>query len=301
MTGVLDVPAMTWLNRIHPHPRLAGSHRSFSGWVEPLRVIYDHQLVMFFDAGYRLRIGEQDFDCPANSFIVIPPGILHTSSLQTGSHGTRCWVHLDWVFQKTKSGMPVHTYYPARGQKQFYHFAPAFMPNRILRGQIPAPTSAREIHRRLETRWNRGTDRERETCRGLLLELVLELFTPEPRRADPQPDARSLPSRARELLHKAATSPVNRTPAMDQILHDLGCSYEHACRTFRQAYGISPLAYMNSLRIERAKLLLTDTELPAGRIGREVGFDNPAYFSRMFRRHTGMSPGEYRKQDTGRQ
>ena len=285
---------MSWLNRIHPHPRIVGNHRSFTGWVEPLRVIYDHQLVMFFTASYRLRIDQQDFDCPPESFIVIPPGILHTSSLQAGSHGTRCWVHFDWSLQKQQPDMPVHTYYPAKGRKQFYHLAPGFLPQQVLHGKLPDPRTAQEIHRRLEARWNQDTFREQQTCRGLLLELLLEIFTPKPKHQDPLPGIQPLASRARQILHQAAYLPVNKTPTMDEILQELGCSYEHACRTFRRAYGISPLAYMNSLRIERAKLLLADTGLAIGRVAREVGFDNPAYFCRLFRKHTRMSPGEYR-------
>lgn len=66
-------------------------------------------------------------------------------------------------------------------------------------------------------------------------------------------------------------------------------------RSFRQIIKATPMQYVLSLRMANAQSLLETTEYNINEIAAAVGYDNPLYFSRLFRRHTGMSPSEYRK------
>ena len=72
-------------------------------------------------------------------------------------------------------------------------------------------------------------------------------------------------------------------------------SEEHFCRFFKMAVGKTVTEYINQYRVERASILLTNTEEAIGRIGESVGFDNVNYFSRIFKRIKGVTPKEYRK------
>ena len=73
----------------------------------------------------------------------------------------------------------------------------------------------------------------------------------------------------------------------------------YASRVFSREYGITITDYMNCMRVERAKTLLDATSAPIGSIAINVGFSDANYFSRVFRRITGLSPGEYRKHSGG--
>jgi transcriptional regulator GlxA family with amidase domain len=66
-------------------------------------------------------------------------------------------------------------------------------------------------------------------------------------------------------------------------------------RRFRAATGYSPLAYVQTLRIEEAKQLLETSTVVVEQIGREVGYEDAASFRRLFRRLIGISPGDYRR------
>lgn len=64
----------------------------------------------------------------------------------------------------------------------------------------------------------------------------------------------------------------------------------------RRAAGCSPKDYLLTVRLGRAKELLAATELPVAAVARRVGYDDPAYFSRLFTRRVGTAPIRFREQ-----
>lgn len=66
-------------------------------------------------------------------------------------------------------------------------------------------------------------------------------------------------------------------------------------RSFKQYAGMPPGKYITSIRVNKAKELLESTDYTVGEIGTIIGYENPLYFSRIFKKQTGLSPAEYRK------
>lgn len=66
-------------------------------------------------------------------------------------------------------------------------------------------------------------------------------------------------------------------------------------RRFAAATGLTPIAYVQRLRIEDAKRRLERTDAPVDEISWRVGYEDAAFFRRLFKRTTGMAPGAYRK------
>ncbi len=66
-------------------------------------------------------------------------------------------------------------------------------------------------------------------------------------------------------------------------------------RRFTEATGFAPIDYVQRLRIEDAKRRLERTAAPADEIGWKVGYEDAAFFRRLFKRVTGMTPGAYRR------
>lgn len=66
-------------------------------------------------------------------------------------------------------------------------------------------------------------------------------------------------------------------------------------RRFAQATGMSPLEYVQTLRLEEAKQMLEAGEQPVEAIAVEVGYQDASFFGRLFRRRVGMTPAHYRR------
>lgn len=75
-------------------------------------------------------------------------------------------------------------------------------------------------------------------------------------------------------------------------------SSSHFMHLFKEQTGFSPVAYQKMLRIESAKSLLISSHLSVSQISEQVGYPDPLYFSRVFKKSTRMSPKEYREKPT---
>jgi len=83
---------------------------------------------------------------------------------------------------------------------------------------------------------------------------------------------------------------------VEELVKRSGLAERSFKRRFTDITGHSPLAYVQRLRVEEAKRRLERTSLPIDEIGWQVGYEDPAFFRRLFKRQTGVSPGAYRKQ-----
>lgn len=89
--------------------------------------------------------------------------------------------------------------------------------------------------------------------------------------------------------HYAAANPVTR------MITRSGLAERTFKRRFRAATGYTPVEYVQTMRIEEAKQLLETTSRPADEIGAAVGYDDPAFFRKLFKRRTGVTPARYRQ------
>jgi YesN/AraC family two-component response regulator len=80
-----------------------------------------------------------------------------------------------------------------------------------------------------------------------------------------------------------------------EVAEAVGVSEDYLSRVFRREMGISPWEYLNRYRVLHAKELLCSTSDNIRTVGHRVGFTDPAYFSRVFRKVTGQSPSAYRQ------
>ncbi len=107
------------------------------------------------------------------------------------------------------------------------------------------------------------------------------------------------PARLRRVLRHVEAN-LDGALGLQDLADVAGLSRFHFSRAFLQATGEPPLAYVARRRIELAGELLRTSGLPIADVAARTGFSSAAYFSTVFRRHTGFSPREYRYGDAGR-
>lgn len=83
---------------------------------------------------------------------------------------------------------------------------------------------------------------------------------------------------------------------MDEVAQRTGLSLRSFMRRFKRATGITPLVYLQRVRVEVAKQLLRGNQLSVDQVSLRVGYEDVGFFSRIFRRQEGMTPGEFRQQ-----
>jgi AraC family transcriptional regulator len=69
----------------------------------------------------------------------------------------------------------------------------------------------------------------------------------------------------------------------------------HFARLFRKITGTTPHAYLAGLRLERARRLLAETDLPISEVGARVGYENQSHFTKIFHEATGLTPRAFRE------
>jgi AraC-like DNA-binding protein len=282
--------------RLSPQARLVGDAPAEPDWVEPQRIIYDHELVFFQGGEIDVEINQERFVCGDGSFIIIPPGVWHVSRVARGSRAHRYWVHFDWVVSPVKDS-PVMTLYPDRPRKDLLRPPPKWMPKGIFHGRSTRFGHVRALHARLLSAATHGDPKVRLLCQGILFELLVELLFADGASRDRSVEEDRIACRIRDELEKLSTYALRECPLLTDHLAGFGVTYEHATRLFRRRFGTTPLDYISAMRIERAKRLLVETALPIGEVAVRVGYENHTYFARRFLATVGFSPTDYRSRN----
>ena len=79
----------------------------------------------------------------------------------------------------------------------------------------------------------------------------------------------------------------------EDVANAVGISVSHLRLLFKQQYGVSLMQKLNQIRVRRAKELLSSGMFTLAEVASACGFQNEYYFSRVFKKFTGISPGKY--------
>ena len=97
--------------------------------------------------------------------------------------------------------------------------------------------------------------------------------------------------RAKEIMRARLASGLT----IADVAAECRLTPSHFARSFRRSTGIAPHEYLSRLRIDEAKRLMTTTRLPLADIALICGFGDQSYFTRVFSRSVGTSPGAWRR------
>jgi len=153
----------------------------------------------------------------------------------------------------------------------------------VLTGQVLAEKEMARLSRGVATVLSKGLFNLEETLAHVdtALERNRKLST----------EAQQLVRQAMAYIHQHYAEPISRA----DLARRVALSEDYLTSCFRKELGVTPIAYLNRYRVNRARQLLTDTDQSVTEIALQVGFSDSGYFSRVFRREVGLSPEAYRQ------
>lgn len=110
--------------------------------------------------------------------------------------------------------------------------------------------------------------------------------------ADKQDDGRQLILKAKEYI----AGRYHHDLGIDEISEYVGLSCSHFCVLFKRETGLTFLEYLTRVRIEQACSILLHSDVKVYQIAPLVGYQDPRYFTQVFKKMMGMTPTEYRTQ-----
>lgn len=97
--------------------------------------------------------------------------------------------------------------------------------------------------------------------------------------------------RAEEWIHRHCREDFT----FEALARELGMSPRNFIRRFKAATGLSPVDYLQRLRVRAARRLLEEEHVSVQEVGAAVGYGDAAFFRSLFKRHTGLAPAPYRR------
>lgn len=143
-----------------------------------------------------------------------------------------------------------------------------------------------EMHRL----WPTGTLSDKVYCGSVLYLIYSQIIATSVLSYMPSSRKEQLESTARYIYDHFGDSELS----VDMLARRTQLSQVHFRRLFKQLYNTNPARFINEVRINQAKQLLTDKSLSVQEISERCGFTNAYYFARVFRSITGISPTAYR-------
>ncbi len=105
------------------------------------------------------------------------------------------------------------------------------------------------------------------------------------------------PAQLAHVLYEYIVAHYKEKINLTMISNELGYNANHLTKIFHDVYHTTPNKFIISLRIQEAQhLLIHSPHLSIGQIGEHIGYPDPGYFSRIFKKQVGISPFDYREQ-----
>lgn len=220
--------------------------------------------------------GKQAFEAETGDVLLFPPRVAHDYAHARSAGG---WSHA-WIYFTPTAAMAPLLRWPERGRG-------------VLGFRLTDPVARRRVREAMERcreAYSSPLRNRLAFCANALEEALLWCDTQNPFARGSGGDARV--DRAVDLMLKGYAGDLDAA-ALARACH---LSVSRFAHLFRAVTGTSPLRYLENLRIWKSQELLIGSSAPIKEISQAVGFSDPLYFSKVFRRNLGKGPRAYRKQ-----
>ena len=234
---------------------------------------HNHTELFFIVSGKgQFIIQDQIFPVDVNNLVIINPNVAHTEDSLNAQP-------LEYIVLGIE-GIELATSENSNGQFCILdHFE-----------SLEISSCIRNILREMELK-NTGYE---DICQAYMEILIIRLMRSTSLSVQSEPQAIS-GNRQCAAVRRYIDLHFKEPLTLEQLADDAHMNKYYLSHAFKREYGVSPINYMITRRVEESKYLLAETDLPMSQISQLLGFSSLSYFSQVFRRSQNISPMEYRK------
>ena len=233
-----------------------------------------HHMELFFIVGGKgqFLIGDQLYPVDANNLVMINPDVTHTEVSLNAQP-------LEYIVLGIE-GIELAGSENTNGQFSILdHYESAEISGCL-----------RNILREMEQK-NTGYE---DVCQAYMEILVIRLMRSTSLAVPQEPPVASA-NRQCAAVRRYIDLHFKEPLTLEQLAEEGHMNKYYLSHAFKREYGVSPINYLISRRIEESKYLLAETDLSMSQVAQLLGFSSLSYFSQVFRRTQGISPKEYRQ------
>lgn len=290
------------VNELNPYIRscgLQGNHQ----WPDQNRKIYDYELFYCYKGKGFLRIHNVNYVVKPGTLMIIPPDVPTRLWFNENNPARMYWVHFDLVFQD-RNDHHIEHYLTQESHVLYENILPEghlIRPQLMLSNGLEFPTvlhmeEGEKVLGIVESIGKYAAKKERGwqmSCKIAMLLIFQEIFRQTLEEEKPALTSKNITQKAMDYIQSHYYKPLRRKEIADYI----GLSEDRLGKIFKEETGRSLMTYLNDYRINRAKLLLRNSDLTIGEIATIIGFTDPYYFSKLMKKITGQSPSAWRKSE----
>lgn len=234
---------------------------------------HNHTELFFIVSGKgQFIIQDQIFPVNVNNLVIINPNVTHTEDSLNAQP-------LEYIVLGIE-GIELATSENSNGQFCILdHFE-----------SLEISSCIRNILREMELK-NTGYE---DICQAYMEILIIRLMRSTSLSVQSEPQAIS-GNRQCAAVRQYIDLHFKESLTLEQLADEAHMNKYYLSHAFKREYGVSPINYMITRRVEESKYLLAETDLPMSQISQLLGFSSLSYFSQVFRRSQNISPMEYRK------
>ena len=252
---------------------LSAASAKYSGDWHSVPHTHNHVEIFYIAGGKgQFLIEDKLYPVDTNTLVIINPNVVHTEI----SLNAQPLEYIVLGIEGIELGIPNST------TEQYFIF------NRLDSTEVS--TCMRNILWEMESKQTGYEDVCQAFMEILLIRLMRSTGLPAPAETQTVSDNRQCVA-VRRYIDNNYKYPLT----LEQLAAEAHMNKYYLSHVFKREYGVSPINYMISRRIDESKHLLEETDLSASQIAQMLGFSSSSYFSQAFRRAENISPTDYRK------
>lgn len=263
------------------------------GW-DYSRRLYDYTLLYIISGKGRYEIDQSTYSVQDGSLLLIPP------NTPTKFHIERSidirWIHFDFTYSSIGNRLVDDDYYDFNATQKSLIRPKLYLSNG---SQLPSVVNVKNIDGMTSLilqlfDYDQSDDKYRQLlCKSVFLQILHHILS----QIEEHQSSEHGSNRERYLFEMTSYMEQNyyNKLSLDEISNYAGISPNYANNIYKEKTGLTIIQYLNTLRVEKAISLLSSSDMKVEQIADYVGINDRHYFSRLVKKHSGLSPRDHRQ------